>query len=78
MLSVRDIAPAGRKKGSERMTFLTLRRVAALILSRIEQDPHYAIGQTSADNRWIVVALCVLTVISVILIIVAMIPRKKK
>ncbi len=66
------------KKGSDRMTTLILRRGTALILSRIGQDPHYAIGQTSADSRWIAVALCVLTVISVILIIVAMIPRNKK
>ena len=43
-----------------------------------EQDPHHALAPTSTGNRWMVIALCVLTVISVVLIIVAMSPRKKK
>ena len=57
----------------------TLREGSPVTEGTVEQDPHDTIGQMSAQSGgWITVALCILMVISLLLIIVAMIPGKRK
>lgn len=57
----------------------TLREGSPVTEGTVEQDPHDAIGQMSAQSGgWITVGLCILMVISLLLIIVAMIPGKRK
>ena len=47
--------------------------------NRTEQDPMHAIGQTPVrGGKWMAIALCALTAVSLLLIIAAMIPRKRK
>ena len=44
-----------------------------------EQDPIHAIGERPIHGgRWVAIALCGLTAVSLVLIIAAMIPRKRK
>ena len=45
---------------------------------RTEQDPMHAAEPPSNSGGWLVAALCVLVAVSVLLIIVAMIPHRRK